>query len=67
VPSDADRDAEIESLKVRVLELERRLRHQEKLADTYLETVWWRRWWFMLDGWPGYRIATRRAWRPWHK
>ena len=59
-------DQEVESLKVRVKELERVVRDHGKRWDT-LQTPLWKRIWFRLDGWPGQRDlnADRRAWRPW--
>ena len=58
--------AEIESLKVRCAELERRYRTLEKQVDT-LWTPPHKRLLFFLDGWPLYRLAVRRQWRPWHR
>lgn len=59
--------AEIESLKVNVLQLQERTMDHEQRFDT-LQTRWWRRLWFRIDGWPGIvdLNADRRAWRPWH-
>ena len=59
--------AEIVSLKVNQAQQAGRIRYLEKLADTYLETPWWKRLWFMIDGWPGHGLAARRQWRPWHR
>lgn len=64
--NEASQDAEIESLKVNVRELSRRLRLAEDKLDTFVETPWWKRLWFALDGWPLYRLSERRQWRPWH-
>jgi hypothetical protein len=44
-----------------------RLRHIEKMLDT-LDTPWWKRLLFRLDGWPPwYRVARAPAWRPWRR
>ena len=51
----------------RVKELERRVRHLEKMLDT-LGTPWYKRLWFRIDGWPPwYVVAQRPAWRPWRR
>lgn len=62
-----DRDAEIDSLQVNVEQLQLRVRDLEKRFDT-LQTRWWKRLWFRVDGWPGQNDlnAPKRAWRPWH-
>ncbi len=61
-------EAEVASLKVRALELERRVIDHEQRFDT-LQTPAYRRLLFRLDGWPGQRNlnAERRSWRPWHR
>lgn len=47
--------------------LERIVSDHTQKFDT-LETVWWKRIWFWLDGWPHHRLnAERRSWRPWHR
>lgn len=63
----SDRDAEIDSLLVNVEQLWHEVRDMQKRLDT-LQTRWWKRLWFRVDGWPGQNDlnATRRAWRPWH-
>jgi len=60
-------EAEIESLKVNVDQLQQRTRDLEKRFDT-LQTSLWKRLWFRIDGWPGQKNlnASERAWRPWH-
>ena len=54
-------------LLMRVDALERVQSDHAQRFDT-LQTPWWRRLWFRIDGWPGQRDlnAERRAWRPWH-
>jgi hypothetical protein len=61
------RDAEINSLIVNVEQLQHRTRDLEQRLDT-LQTRWWKRLLFRIDGWPGQNDlnATGRAWRPWH-
>ena len=57
----------LQSLNVRVEELERLVSDHSQRFDT-LQTRWWKRVWFRIDGWPGQNDlnAKRRAWRPWH-
>jgi hypothetical protein len=64
---EVSRDAEIDSLIVNVEQLQRRVTDMEKRFDT-LQSRWWKRLWWRLDGWPGQNDlnAKRRAWRPWH-
>lgn len=56
-----------DSFSVRLREVERMVRDHEERFDT-LQTPWWKRLWFRIDGWPGQRDlnAERRARRPWH-
>lgn len=58
----------IESLLVRVEELERLVSDHAQRFDT-LQTGWLKRLWFRIDGWPSPRRdlnADTRQWRPWH-
>ena len=51
----------------KVADHERRLSDHAQKFDT-LETPWWKRAWFTLDGWPHHQLnAPRRQWRPWHR
>lgn len=59
--------AEIESLKTNAALIESRVCRLEKLADTYLETPWWKRMLFVADGWPGHGLASRPKRRPWRR
>lgn len=64
-------EAEVESLRVNVHgpgQLWELTRDHAQRFDT-LQTPWWKRLWFRIDGWPGQRNlnADRRAWRPWHR
>lgn len=61
--------AEVESLRVNDEQLAGRVRHLEKCLDT-LQTVWWKRVWFRVNGWPGIRdldapAPRRRVWHRW--
>jgi len=58
----------IESLSMRVSELERTTIDHAQRFDT-LQTRAWKRLWFRIDGWPGQNDlnADHRAWRPWHR
>ncbi len=60
-------EAELSSLKINVAQLQHRTRDLEKRFDT-LQTRWWKRLLFRIDGWPGQNDlnAQGRAWRPWH-
>lgn len=57
---------EVESLKVRVGELERAHRLTEERVDT-LWTPPWKKLWFWVNGWPLYRLADAPKPRPWHR
>jgi hypothetical protein len=67
VPRDLDSLASnIESLWVNINQLHQRTMDHEQRFDT-LQTPWWKRLLFLLDGWPWYDLnAPRRRWRPWH-
>lgn len=62
---------EIQSVMPHVLtrldELERIQSDHAQRFDT-LQTRWWKRVWFRIDGWPGQNDlnAEKRSWRPWH-
>lgn len=57
----------IASLSARLEAVEQETRDHAQRFDT-LQTRWYKRLWFRLDGWPGQvnLNAERRAWRPWH-
>ena len=63
----AEAKTHIESLRARVNELERRLRIEEKVSDTFILTVWWRRLWFAANGWSLHELQERPQWRPWRR
>jgi hypothetical protein len=54
-------------LQEQIRQLEMRVRTAEKLLDTFVETVWWKRWVFIIDGWSGHRLVDKPKWRPWRK
>lgn len=59
----------IVSLTERVDQLERIVFHHARCFDT-LQTPWWKRWLFVLDGWAGQRnLDDKRGprWRPWRR
>lgn len=60
-------EQEVRSLTAKVEQLEQKVSDHDQRFDT-LQTRWWKRLWFRIDGWPGQRDlnAERRAWRPWH-
>lgn len=60
-------EQKLESYYAKTEELERLVSDHAQRFDT-LQTPWWKRLWFRLDGWPGQRDlnAERRSWRPWH-
>lgn len=52
---------------VNIKELQRQVRHLEKIVDT-MSSPLWKRVLFRLDGWPsGWTVATAPAWRPWRR
>ena len=56
----------IEELTRKVAELERRVRDHAQRFDT-LQTPWWKRVWFSIDGWPWYDLNGTQRRRPWHR
>lgn len=64
VRSLAEAEVHIESLTVRMNELERLTRDHAARFDT-LQTPWPKRVWFWLQGWPWYDLngTRRRRWR----
>lgn len=65
--SPEDVEAEIASLKINVDQLWAEVRDHGKRFDT-LQTRWWKRLWFRIDGWPGQMDlnGVQRS-RPWHR
>lgn len=65
--SPEDAEAEIASLKVNVEQLWAIAHDHNKRFDT-LQTRWWKRLWFRIDGWPGQmNLNGEQKPRPWHK
>jgi hypothetical protein len=64
---EASMEQELASLRVNVEQLQQMVRDHEQRFDT-LQTRWWKRLWFRIDGWAGQNDlnAERRVWRPWH-
>ncbi len=60
-------DHEIDSIYGRLDRLEGDVSDMQQRFDT-LQTPWWKRVWFRVDGWPGQNNlnAPGRSWRPWH-
>lgn len=58
----------IQSLEVRVKELERVVSDMDQRFDT-LQSPMWKRAWFRIQGWPGVRDLNAPAPkpRPWHR
>lgn len=56
----------IRSLYARQTELQRQVRDHAKRFDT-LQTPWWKRVWFAIDGWPWYNLNGTQKHRPWHR
>jgi hypothetical protein len=54
------------SMTVRIEQLEREIRDHAQRWDT-LQTPWWKRVWFKIDGWPWYDLNGKQAWRPWNR
>lgn len=54
------------SLYARQGNVERLLRDHAQRWDT-LQTPWWKRVWFWIDGWPWYDLNGTQRHRPWHR
>lgn len=55
-----------ESAKVRIEQLEQLVRDHAQRWET-LQTPWWKRLWFVVDGWPWYDLNGVQRHRPWHR
>ena len=64
----ASLEQEVLSLRGNYTQLQDRTMDHEQRFDT-LQTRWWKRLWFRMDGWPGQNNlnAEKRSRRPWHK
>jgi len=56
----------IQSLYARQDEILRLLSDHDQRFDT-LQTPWWKRVWFLIDGWPWYDLNGTQKRRPWHR
>jgi hypothetical protein len=56
----------LDSFRVRLDELERIVSDHAQRFDT-LETWWWRRVWFAIDGWPWHDLNGTQRRRFWHR
>lgn len=61
-----DAQAEINSLWINVQQLKRDYRDHTNRFQT-LQTPWWKRVWFWIDGWPWYDLNGIQKRRPWHR
>lgn len=66
VRSLAEAETHIASLRARVLEIERRVRHVEKQLDTHGSPLW-KRAWFRLQGWPPWWVVAERPQPLWRR
>lgn len=46
--------------------LENKVRQLEKLQDT-MDAPLWKKFIFLVDGWPLFRVVEKPQWRPWRK
>jgi hypothetical protein len=59
-------EVHIASLNARIGHLENRVTDHTKRFDT-LQTWFWKRVWFAIDGWPWHDLNGRQRPRPWHR
>lgn len=63
---EASVEAEIANLKANLLQVQRDVSDHAQRFET-LQTPFWKRLLFWLDGWPWHDLnASARHWRPWH-
>lgn len=55
-----------ETLERKIGEVERLARDHAQRFDT-LQTPWWKRILFLIDGWPWYDLNGTQRHRPWHR
>jgi hypothetical protein len=60
-------EVRVKTLEKRIQNLEHLVRLLDKENDTFVRTVWWRRWLFIVDGWSGHRVVDAPKWRPWRR
>lgn len=56
----------VESLSQRLDVVAAQVMDHEQRFDT-LQTPFWKRVWFWIDGWPWYNLNGRQRRRPWHR
>jgi hypothetical protein len=56
----------LEDLTTRVAQLERMVSDHDQRFST-LQTPFWKRMWFSIDGWPWYDLNGIQKRRPWHR
>lgn len=66
VRSIEEAELHVNSLIARVEQLEHSMSDHAQRFDT-LQTPWWKRLWFWIDGWPWYDLNGEQRRRPWHK
>ena len=55
-----------ESVQQRLDALEKAVSDHSQRFDT-LQTPWWKRVWFWVDGWPWHDLNGQQRRRPWHR
>ena len=55
-----------DSIQTRLKALERRVSDHAQRFDT-LQTPWWKRLWFAIDGWPWHDLNGTQRRRLWHR
>lgn len=58
--------AHIAVLTSQVWALQHLVRDHAQRFDT-LQTPWWKRFWFAIDGWPWHDLNSQQKHRPWHR
>lgn len=66
VRSLAEAETHIRSLTIRVQEMERMVIDHAQRFDT-LQTPFWKRIWFWIDGWPWHDLNGVQKHRRWHR
>ena len=66
VRSVKEAEVHVRSLTARLDATEKLLSDHAQRFDT-LQTPWWKRAWFWIDGWPWYDLNGVQKRRPWHR
>lgn len=66
VRSHDEAEVHINSHDMRLDALEKLIRDHAQRFDT-LQTPWWKRVWFKINGWPWYDLNGVQKKRPWHR